>query len=387
MKKNIKRLSYFLKIERKKVIKKKRLAHCRRNGESIIRTTYIRSTSRSKRIVKTSDKVCRGVYLVKRNDISNMVKGEASLFFPNELDFDTKPKETNSFFVSLLSNAFTLSKEILPASLYLDFSNLVRLSPECALILIALFSKLTIYSPNTLIRIRKDLSNMSPRAYSVLNQIGFWDYFKNSDITPPQGKESNKKIIRHSHSRQIVAQKIKNMLDEFEIDKEFGKERRSYISRAILEAMNNVLDHAYLDEFTKKSKRNKKFLYDHWWMCCYKNKNETGFTFAIYDDGVGMPITLKKKGVEFITSSLSILKDTELIVRAFSSGDRTRTEEDARGNGLPTIIETVPKLDSVLTVLSNSNYCKFEKNRVPVTRIFDKELSQLGTLLSWRIIP
>ena len=387
MKKRTRKLSYFLKEEKKRKNKKRRLAHCRRNNEPIIKTTYVRSTSTSKKIVKTVDKICKGHYLIKRSDISKKVSGVASLSFPNELDFDTKPEDTNSFFVSLLSNAFALSKEVLPALLYLDFSNLARLSPECALILIALFSKLTSYSPNTSINIKKDLSGMSTRAYSVLKQIGFWDYFKNSDITPPQGEESNKKIIRHTHSRQIIAKNIKTMLDEFEIDKEFGKERRNYISRAILEAMNNVLDHAYLDEFTKKEKRNKKFLYDHWWMCCYKNKDETGFTFAIYDDGVGMPITLKRKGLEFITSPLSILKDTELIVRAFKSGDRTRTEEEARGNGLPTIIETVPKLDSILTVLSNSNYCRFEHNKTPVTKIFDKELSQLGTLLSWKVIP
>ena len=98
-----------------------------------------------------------------------------------------------------------------------------------------------------------------------------------------------------------------------------------------------------------------------------------------------MPITRKKKGLESIFSTFSLLKDTDIIVRAFENGDRTRTEELARGNGLPTIIEPVNEFDSILTVLTNSNYCVFEKNKDPKTNILPNELSQLGTLISWRI--
>ena len=38
---------------------------------------------------------------------------------------------------------------------------------------------------------------MSSRAYSVLKQIGFWDYFKGNDFNAPKGEGSDKKIIRH----------------------------------------------------------------------------------------------------------------------------------------------------------------------------------------------
>lgn len=375
-----------LKLEKRRGNRKKRIAHCRRNGESIIKTSYLRRSSKEKaKLVKSSDKILKGSFLIKKNDINYNVGGVAALSFPNELDFNSATIDTGNFFKALLENAFKLNIERLPSILYLNFSKLKRIYPESALILIALFSKLSIYSPNTQIRVKQDLKEMSSRAYSVLKQIGFWDYFKGNDFNAPKGEGSDKKIIRHKHHRCIDVRYIKDILEEFNIDSIFGVSRRRYITRAILEAMNNVLDHAYLDVFTKTSVRNKKFLYDHWWMCCYKNKNEKGFTFAIYDDGVGMPITLKKKGLESIFSTFSLLKDTDIIVRAFENGDRTRTEELARGNGLPTIIEPVNEFDSILTVLTNSNYCVFEKNKDPKTNILPNELSQLGTLISWRI--
>lgn len=56
-----------LKLEKRRGNRKKRIAHCRRNGESIIKTSYLRRSSKEKaKLVKSSDKILKGSFLIKK---------------------------------------------------------------------------------------------------------------------------------------------------------------------------------------------------------------------------------------------------------------------------------------------------------------------------------
>jgi len=112
------------------------------------------------------------------------------------------------------------------------------------------------------------------------------------------------------------------------------------IYTTIMEAMNNVREHAY------GSRKNQG-----WWLMALPEKDTEIIHFSLADNGRGIPETIRKKVMEQI-----FLKDAELI-RAAVLENRSETKLYYRGNGLPklkTLIDN--KMIKNLHIISKRGY-------------------------------
>ena len=151
---------------------------------------------------------------------------------------------------------------------------------------------------------------------------------------------------------------------------------------AVQEAVLNVLHHAY-----PASTYSERVSHMKWWMIYGVIQNQ--LFLAILDRGVGIPATLKGKdwvtGLlgSFGVEKLDALSDVKRIELALKKGE-SRTQQQERGLGGPTIMELVDKNEyGQLSIISNRGiYCRAQG---AVESIRDSRLSMQGTLVQWNI--
>ena len=131
---------------------------------------------------------------------------------------------------------------------------------------------------------------------------------------------------------------------------------------SLVEAMTNVRNHAY----------NKT---EKWWMMAMKQGD--GVCFAILDNGLGIPRTIKKNIREQLVPN-----DAHLIDSAMKGNLRTRTGEPWRGKGLPKILENLERglIQDLHVVAQRGHYAAKNQSR-KLRHKFQ------GTLISWDFIP
>lgn len=145
------------------------------------------------------------------------------------------------------------------------------------------------------------------------------------------------------------------------------KIERNSMTRAtfatIMEAMNNVREHAYEGMHHKK-----------WWLMALHDESCERIHFSILDNGRGIPQTVRKKIPDYFTGN-----DGELIKSSFSGQNRSETRLPYRGKGLPKIKALLDKgLITNMRVISRFGEYKADHNSCSNMA---KEFR--GTLLSW----
>ena len=132
-------------------------------------------------------------------------------------------------------------------------------------------------------------------------------------------------------------------------------EPKGYIFRALLEATNNVIDHAY-EEGQALKYPNKKG--NKWYATASYDPAKQALRFFVYDQGLGIPASLRGKNVwmQPIRSLLDRMgltdHDTDTIAAAFELG-KTRTLQGERGKGLRDMLNVLKEAgDGYIRVLS-----------------------------------
>lgn len=107
-----------------------------------------------------------------------------------------------------------------------------------------------------------------------------------------------------------------------------------YLQKGLTEAMTNVSNHAYPDDYLSKNLFKKK----QWWMSASFNGVTQKLTILFYDQGIGIPESLPRKASESFMKIITLFADDDgkMIEAAIERG-RSRTDESHRGNGLEDI--------------------------------------------------
>ncbi len=160
------------------------------------------------------------------------------------------------------------------------------------------------------------------------------------------------------------------------------EELRTSLYEALAEAMDNVCEHAYPDEYRVYPGKTRKL----WWGSgAYDTENKRA-VFVVYDRGVGIHKTIPRKNwFGRFLPQIEGKSDGEAIKIALEEG-KTQTGAPHRGRGLPQMYRAVsskPGSKSLLRIHSGNSVviCESDNN----IRVESYGSSIRGTLIEWFI--
>jgi hypothetical protein len=265
---------------------------------------------------------------------------------PRTLSFSTNSEGTISFFNEIKRAVFTretfrIKGEVRRKSMRLQLSGVELISLPCAVVLSAELKRWTThqgFAPRLI-----DYGQWDRRVRSLLLHLGTLkhlgikreSYQRYTDETFP-GQiflvELTSADVQDGAKVALLQDELMKLADFFE--------PKPYIFRALLEATNNAIEHAYEDGLPleyQPSKDGKR-----WYATASYDPAQNSLRFFVYDQGVGIPASLRSKGtlmgqIASVASDLGLTNhDADTIDAAFALG-RTRTARAERGKGLKDI--------------------------------------------------
>ncbi len=163
----------------------------------------------------------------------------------------------------------------------------------------------------------------------------------------------------------------------------FYNEEKLYI--ALSEAMTNVVHHAY----PPKEEHPYKVLPNQWWLSGSFDKKTGIMTVLFYDQGVGIPATLPRKGfyteLEILMEKLKLVTTHhgELIYGALEMG-RTRSEQAHRGKGFKQLLDfSIHSNHGNMRIISGNGECEFHPSKD--CKVAHHSTSFGGTFIQWAL--
>ena len=160
-------------------------------------------------------------------------------------------------------------------------------------------------------------------------------------------------------------------------------ERLLYV--ALSEAMTNVIQHAY----TVKSVVANPKLKNRWWLSGSFDSDTKVMTVLLFDQGVGIPASLKGKAifsdvVEFITRKKYSLTNHGRLIQAAVEIGKSRTRLGHRGKGLKQILRfSADSAFGSLYIVSRNGEYLYNEDCIEETKSCPIELG--GTFIQWEI--
>ena len=197
--------------------------------------------------------------------------------------------------------------------------------------------------------------------YELLRDMGFYrllDITERKDVpkaTPDPGRPI---FLPFFTGNKVMAEAVDRFVDIIEKNLiSMNEVARGRLVAAIIEAMNNTLDHAHPIRVQNETMTHR------WWMGSWVNIINKEVTVLLFDQGVGIPKTLDPTAYERIRAALmgaitlrsftATPSDGEMILAA-TEFHRTGTGQSGRGKGFRNMKQFVDVCaDGELRVLSN----------------------------------
>ncbi len=159
----------------------------------------------------------------------------------------------------------------------------------------------------------------------VFSESGFLDFFKTRSNRLPNNTDRFNLIYGNRSSGESAKNVCMFVMAALKKDRTFTQD----LQNNLVEMMLNAHSHAYRDDGIMEPT---------WYCCSEYSGNRVRITFL--DTGLGIAKTVKKN---YFEKARLFTNDSDLMYSAFCGGFRTVTNEDHRGNGLPSICESVLK--------------------------------------------
>ena len=190
----------------------------------------------------------------------------------------------------------------------LDFSALEKLDVASALVLMA---EIDMWREKWNQKLTAHTHTWNAEIHKFLKELGFFELIKPRETKPLVQHPNEEKItylqvVRGQKSDGEKAKKLKENIEmKFKVGLSKPKSKRLYA--ALVESFMNAHRHAY---------RDSKYAY--WWIVAAYRKQEKNLTVAVYDIGLGIPETMRKKRTEEVIQIISSI-DSHLIEEAVKS--------------------------------------------------------------------
>lgn len=299
------------------------------------------------------------------------VRGKKVITLPKRMNFGDDIVET----INVINRIHTDIVYGDHSEIYLNQHEIECISPDAAIVLLAEINRCLEYAGSR--RVRGNYP-AEEKVAILLKQLGFYKFL---NIASPQtgSDNSGRFFIKIRSGNESDGRIADNLISNFEKVIKFDPISRKRLYESLLECMDNVHAHAYLE------KRNQDDLLGEWWMAGFCDPGTGQVAFVFWDQGVGIPTTLKEKLSLKIRGYID-WSETKMIKKAVNEGI-TRRDSKRHGNGLPSlrcfINESSP--DGFLRVISNHGdymYCKNHK-----ARSSDLDVPLNGSLIVWTINP
>lgn len=168
---------------------------------------------------------------------------------------------------------------------------------------------------------------------------------------------------------------------------ELSKDKKGSFFRGLTEAMTNVSQHAYPDDWDVGP---IKVVKKGWWMLGHINKLRKELKIMIVDQGIGIPRSLPRTHKDILPTLLAALKlevsDGAMIHAAMEVG-RSRMGQTHRGKGLNDLkqIIDVCKTGTLRILSKKGEYTYRVRNSLAIPIVQGHESSLNGTLVEWTI--
>lgn len=300
---------------------------------------------------------------------------------PQIMSLKNNFKEVVNFFNELRKNTTGPRRY---KRLTVDFEKIELLMPGAALILAA-----ELYRWQVLYDIK--LKPFHPNRWNnevkrLFDEMGLFDLlnlpqkYKNTKFESPGSQTFFKFLTGISSDGETANRLMDNMCP---VINSHYDERLLYV--AISEAMTNVIQHAYTGNSVVENPKLK----NRWWLSGSFDSDTKVMTVLLFDQGIGIPATLKEKAifndvVEYITKKKYSLTNHGRLIQAAVEIGKSRTKLGHRGKGLKQILKfsADSAFGSLFIVSRNGEYffnedCTEKTNSCPV------ELG--GTFIQWEI--
>lgn len=211
----------------------------------------------------------------------------------------------------------------------------------------------------------------------MLTEIGF---FKALSIKEPLLPKAYAPVsfVQIERSNRIDAELVDRLLDCFTHVFAFEPEDRKRLHVALVECMDNVYQHAYAEP------GKKPYLLNEWWLVGFADEASSTISFTFYDQGAGIPTTIRRKQRRRIADRLLHWNDAKWLERAVQKGV-SRINSKRRGYGLTKLNEFVRQLrvSGSLTVVSNIGAVIFSSTSS--VKLHSLPVGLKGTLVTWQL--
>jgi anti-sigma regulatory factor (Ser/Thr protein kinase) len=306
--------------------------------------------------------------------IKGKLKGNSSIDFPSELRFDTSSQVDKAIEVTKIFRLAALRGHF--KKVLIDHSKVNVMAPEVALLLLAEIQRCKAYCDG-----RTRITGTYPNNHDVselLTEIGFFEALK---IKAPQIPASRKPrtYLRIESKNKTLAHVVDSLLECFAKEFSFEEEDRKRLHVALIECMDNVFEHAY------KVNPKAPYLYKEWWLAGYADHEDSSIGFIFYDQGAGIPTTIRKRQHPRVLDRLSAWTDGAWIERAVRK-QISRHSSGRRGHGLEKLKKFLDRLDveGSLRVVANTGDVEFFTSGKQ-TRVERLEQKLDGTLIVWKL--
>lgn len=290
-------------------------------------------------------------------------------------------------------------------SRWFDIASVDRITPAAALVLAAEFDRSRRLARGKLNAI--NIGSWQPAVRSVLEQLGLLSLLEIDGALPlleePNGDlivlpmRSGSKVLGNevgelnAELAEVVIEATRVTAAREQFSDEDWANYATRLYQILLEAMGNVIEHAYPGNHQYKFRHVSS-----WWMTAAFDRRHGRLTVAIYDQGVSIPVSLPKwREYSQVARLLRILlrggHDTENVkqdARAVGVAMRyavSRTGQSHRGKGLTLMANFIDACrGGRLRVVSRCGEYVQEKGRRPIIRSHDVSIG--GTLVEWEIV-
>lgn len=299
---------------------------------------------------------------------------------------------------------------------WFDLATIERITPSAALIFTAEYDRIRRLTGRKMFAI--NVEKWHPEVASVFQQLGLFELLEIDSVVKSEienNLDENLFVLPIRSGDRVLgaeASQLNNELADVAIevarssvvlevgncqpsssvenDNEAWLERAAGIYGILVEAMDNVIAHAYPSDVDYKYP-----IFRRWWMTAAIDRSDCKLTVAIFDQGVSIPVSLphwrgygrvkrvlrRVLGMEHDPADRS--HDGEAI-RLAARVAVSSTDLEHRGKGLAVMQEFIDECrDGRLRIISRSGEYRYFKGQKPLINVHDVMIG--GTLLEWEI--
>lgn len=349
--------------------REKRLARDRRTA--ILRADERISRKGRKYDPNKSSVISHQLHVNNNVSIDGSRAGKRTVKAPRILDFKEQCEDALRFLREIRDEVIKGRTH----NILVDLAELEEISPAVAVVLLAEMTRCATYAKKA-----KRLSGNFPktdRAKQVLTDIGF---FRSFQVKPPafvSNKES-RVYVKTIAGNRSDGRYTRPFLQLFEQVCKFEPLAGKRLYGALIECMDNVKGHAYPANIADRAD-----LIGEWWMCGFADPVNRQLALVFYDQGEGIPTTIKRKRSIRMRSYFNF-DDSRILKQAITLGLSSK-DDKRRGTGLPSLREFVDFAPGgFLRVMSGNGDVRYiGSTRRVETRRLTESLS--GSLIVWTI--